>query len=182
MKDDNMNDNQIIIPQGWTYFAHRTNTERWDENPFEMKSIMVKKIMSVVTEREIYQDVSQYGKGGSKGYDRGNGRSFEIRTLICGLPYLRSLTDDMPIKTMMLKEFYYDRRNIGGAYGQRHHSIPEGEELMVLGIGTYDEVYNRAATIIWTIPKRFMDFYQAEINKDDNRVIDLGNAMDEKIR
>ena len=30
-----MEHEQILIPEGWTYFAHRTNTSKWDTNPFE---------------------------------------------------------------------------------------------------------------------------------------------------
>ena len=38
-----MEKNQIIIPEGWTFFAHRTNTDRWSEEPFDKQSIEVKK-------------------------------------------------------------------------------------------------------------------------------------------
>ena len=49
-----MDGDQILIPDGWTYYAHRTNTERWADDPFSMEAITVEKIMSVVTERDIY--------------------------------------------------------------------------------------------------------------------------------
>ena len=68
----------------------------------------------------------------------------------------------------MLKEYYYDRRNFGGCYGQRHHSIPTKEELIVIGVGNHDEVFNRDEKIIWTIPERFIEFYKKEI---ENRKI-----------
>ena len=29
-----MEHEQILIPEGWTYFAHRTNTSKWEKNPF----------------------------------------------------------------------------------------------------------------------------------------------------
>ena len=69
--------------------------------------------------------------------------------------------------------FYYDRRNLGGCYGQRHHSIPPKEELVVLGIGNYDEVYERDSSIIWTIPRRFIEFYKTEMQSGEYRIIDL---------
>ena len=168
-----MEDTQIIIPHGWTYFAHRTNTEKWEIDPFEEKSITLKRIMSVVTEREIYQEIEDYGIDHTLGFSSGKGEPFEIRCLICQLPYLRSMYDSMDIKNIMLKEFYFDRRNFGGMSGQRHHSIPEGEELVVLGIGEYDEAYDKEKKIIWTIPKRFIEFYKTEVERYQSRGISL---------
>ena len=168
-----MENSKIIIPEGWTYYAHRTNTERWEEDPFASNMIIVKKLMSVVTEREIYQELSNYGKNHLQGYSTGKGEPFEIRCLICDLQYLQSLDENDEIKNIMLKEFYFDRRNFGGCYGQRHHSIPFKEELIVLGIGTHDEVFDNDKKIIWTIPRRFLDFYIREIKREKNRVIDI---------
>jgi hypothetical protein len=165
-------ENQILIPEGWTYFAHRTNTARWDHNPFNDNSIKLKKLMSAVTERDVYQEVEHYGKAAKKAYSIGNGEPFEIRCLICNLPYLRTL-DSNDIKQIMNDEFYFDIRNFGGCRGQRHPSIPNGEELVVIGHSEYDEVSNSNSKIIWTIPKRFMDFYKQELNKGNNRKIDL---------
>lgn len=168
-----MDNNRIIIPEGWTYFAHRTNTSKWGDNPFDTDAIIINKIMSVVTEKDIYQELQDYGKNYLLGYSSGNGEPFEIRCLICGLPYLRTLDDNNEIKNIMLRQFYYDRRNFGGCSGQRHHSIPPKEELIILGIGNYDEVFNREENIIWTIPKRFLDFYRKEIEEKKNRVINI---------
>ncbi len=167
-----MDNNQaVVIPEGWTYFAHRTNTERWQEEPFSKTSIHLTKLMSVVTERDIYRELEDYGPDHYQGYSSGNGTPFEIRCLICNLPYLRTLSDDNEMKGVMLHEFYYDRRNFGGCYGQRHHSIPKDEELVVLGISDYDEVFKKRTKIIWTIPKRFIKFYKEEVNKNNNRII-----------
>lgn len=165
------NNQAVIIPEGWTYFAHRTNTDRWQNDPFSETAINITKLMSVVTENDIYLELKHYGSNYRQSYSFGTGMPFEIRCLICSLPYLRTLSDDNEMKTIMLKEFYYDRRNFGGCYGQRHHSIPEKEELFVLGVSDYDEVFQRSKKIIWTIPKRFIKFYQEELNKDNNRVI-----------
>ena len=163
-----MIESEIIIPQGWTYFAHRTNTDKWNENPFNKSEIEVKKLMCVVTEREIYHELNDYGKNYLLGYTSGKGTPFEIRTLICDLNYIQSLDKDSEIRKIMLKEFYYDKNNFGGAYGQRHHSIPSGEELIVLGVSNYDEVFERQSNIIWTISKRLLDFYNSETLKNNN--------------
>ena len=168
-----MEQSTIVIPKGWTYFAHRTNTSKWANNPFESNTITTNKIMSVVTEKEIYEEISQYSKKHKQGYSFGKGEPFEIRCLICDLPYLNSLDKESPLKKAMLSEFYYDRRNIGGCYGQRHHSIPPNEKLVVVGIGEYDEVYKQDKKIIWTIPERFIDFYKEAISKEDIRLISL---------
>ena len=170
-----MNDNQIIIPEGWTYFAHRTNTERWSENPFDSDMITINKLMSVVTESEVYQELSHYGKNYSFGYSSGQGEPFEIRCLICDLKCLNALDDNNELKRIMLKEFYYDKRNFGGCFGQRHHSIPPKEELVVLGIGNHDEVFDRDEKIIWTIPKRLLEFYKKEITEKQCRTIEIQN-------
>ena len=175
-----MKNSKIIIPEGWTYYAHRTNTERWEENPFEKDKIIVKNIMSVVTESEIYQELNNYGKTHFQSYNTGKGEPFEIRCLICNLRYLHSLDENNEIKNVMLKEFYYDKRNFGGCCGQRHHSIPPKEELIVLGIGTYDEVFDNDKRIIWTIPRRFLNFYKKEIEKEKNRVIEI-NRLDNQL-
>ena len=177
-----MKNDKIIIPEGWTYYAHRTNTERWTTNPFNEDIIIIKQLMSVVTESDIYQELNHFGPNHLHGYGTGQGESFEIRCLICDLPYLRSLDDSNDIKNIMLKEFYYDRRNFGGVYGQRHHSIPKGEELIVLGIGTHDEVFDNEQHIIWTIPKRFIKFYEEEIKKDNFRVIDIQELKNTKAK
>ena len=161
---------EVVIPKGWTYFTHRTNTNKWENNPMDSETIFVKRIMSVVTEDEVHQELLHYGKRHMQAFSFGEGEPFEIRCLICSLSYLQTLPDEN-MKNMMLKEFYYDRRNFGGAYGQRHHSIPPEEELLVLGIGNYDEVFEKEQKIIWTIPKRFYTFYQEEILKGNNRTI-----------
>ena len=166
-------DKQIVIPEGWTYYAHRTNTSKWANAPFDNIVIITDRLMSVVTESDIYQDLNRYGQNHLLGYSVGDGEPFEIRCLICGLPYLKTLSDDSEMKNIMLREFYYDRRNMGGCYGQRHHSIPPKEELVVLGIGNYDEVYDREQKIIWTIPRRFLDFYKKELEEKNNRVISI---------
>lgn len=175
-----MENDKIVIPEGWTYFAHRTNTDKWDEDPFDSDKITIKKIMSVVTEKEIHEELEMYGKDHLQGYSTGQGEPFEIRCLICALPYLQSLDDNDEIKSAMLKEFYYDRRNIGGCYGQRHHSIPPEEELIILGIGTHDEVFDSDKKIIWTIPRRFLEFYKEEIENKKIRAIDT-QEPDEKL-
>lgn len=165
------NNQAVIIPEGWTYFAHQTNTARWQNDPFIEKSINITKLMSVVTESDIYYELRDYGPNYHQSYNFGEGTPFEIRCLICSLPYVRKLSDDNEMKNIMLHEFYYDRRNFGGCYGQRHHSIPKDEELVILGISDYDEVFHRSKKIIWTIPKRFVKFYQEEVSKNNNRVI-----------
>ena len=167
-----MEQEQILLPEGWTYFAHRTNTSNWKNNPFNEKSITTSKLMSVVTEGDIYQELRRYGSDSIRSYCLGDGEPFEIRCLICLPVYLKNINDSK-IKDIMYKEFYYDRNNIGGAGGHRHHSIPKGEELVIIGFGDYDEVYDRDSNIIWTIPKRFIEFYEKELDKDDVRGIKL---------
>lgn len=176
-----MSDNQIIIPEGWTYFAHRTNTDKWEEDPFNEKVITIKRIMSVVTEHEIYQELMHYGKNHLQGFSVGKGEPFEIRCLICDPQHLRALDDSNELKNVMLKEFYFDRRNFGGCYGQRHHSIPPKEELVVIGISDYDEVFDKPTKIIWTIPRRFIDFYKEEVNNNKNRTIELNTNESNKM-
>ena len=166
---------KILIPEGWTYFAHRTNMERWSSNPFEMDVIDITKLMSVVTERDIYEERKNYGNSHRAGYSIGSGTPFEIRCLIGRLDYVSNMSDKT-IKNIMLKEFYYDRNNMGGAYGQRHHSIPKGEELVVIGIGNYDEVNESEKRIIWTIPRRFLKLYKEDLKKNNIRVIELNNV------
>ena len=166
-------DNKIIIPDGWTYYAHRTNTEKWTNNPFNDNLIKVNKLMSVVTESDIYQELNHYGKNHFQAYSMGHGEPFEIRCLICDLRHLRTMDDNNEIKQIMLKEFYFDKRNFGGCYGQRHHSIPKDEELVVIGIGNHDEVFDKEQKIIWTIPRRFIDFYKEEIKNNNYRTIDI---------
>lgn len=175
-----MNEDQILIPEGWTYYAHRTNTERWTDDPFSMEAITVEKIMSVVTESDIYQDLRHYGRNHLLAYSTGKGEPFEIRCLICDLQHVRTLDDDNDMKNIMLKEFYYDRRNFGGCYGQRHHSIPPKEELVIIGFGNYDEVFEKERKIIWTIPRRFLDFYKKELEKGNNRVIEIKKKTNSK--
>ena len=170
-----MSNNKILIPDGWTYYAHRTNTSRWSDDPFNTDVIVINKIMSVITESDIELELRRYGKNHLHGYSLGQGESFEIRCLICNPLYLRNL-EDSKIKDIMMKEFYYDRRNFGGVYGQRHHSIPPKEELVVLGIGNYDEVFEREENIIWTIPKRFLDFYKSELQKNNVRVLEINKS------
>lgn len=168
-----MKNEEIIIPEGWTYFAHRTNTSNWSENPFYEKSIVLKKIMSVVTEGDIYTELRRRGRDHIFGYSLGEGEPFEIRSLICTIPYISNMNDDNEMKKIMYHEFYYDKNNFGGMGGQRHHSIPKGEELIILGFGEYDEIYEKPKNIIWTIPKRFLEFYKKEILKNNYRVVSL---------
>jgi len=168
--------NNIVIPTGWTYFAHRTNTEKWSKNPFELETINIDRLMSVVTERDIHKELEDYGPNHFQCYSSGEGIPFEIRCLICNLPYLRDMDDNLDEKNIMLKEFYYDRRNFGGVGGQRHHSIPKGEELIVLGIGEIDEVFGREKKIIWTIPRRLLELYGKDIKKNGYRIISLAKT------
>ena len=175
-----MNNEQVIIPEGWTYYAHRTNTGRWQENPFNLESIITKKLMCTITEEDVKKEVSHFGNKRNSAYNFGGGEPFEIRTLICNLQYIRAMDDSNPMKDIMLKEFYFDRRNFGGVYGQRHPSIPKDEELVVIGIGNYDEVHEIEKKIIWTIPKRFIPFYTEEIKKNNNRVLDIN--LNEEIK
>ena len=113
-------------------------------------------------------------------YSTGKGEPFEIICLICDLQHVMALDDDNSMKNIMLKEFYYDRRNFGGCYGQRHHSIPPKEELVIIGFGNYDEVFEKERKIIWTIPRRFLEFYKKEIEKGNNRVIEIRKKQTQK--
>ena len=169
-------DDYIVIPEGWTYFAHRSNTERWKYDPSKEDTITTDRLMSVVTEHEVHSELAAYGKTHGRGYSSGSGTPFEIRCLIGRLDYVSNMSDKT-IKNIMLKEFYYDRNNMGGAYGQRHHSIPKGEELVVIGIGNYDEVNESEKRIIWTIPRRFLELYKEDLKKNNIRVIEL-NSVD----
>lgn len=168
-----MENDKILIPEGWTYFAHRTNTSRWPEDPFSKKSIITNKVVSVITEHDIYKDIEDYGKNKLLAYALGKGEPFEIRCPICDLSYIRSMPEGTEIRDIMLKKFYFDKKNFGGERGMRHHSIPKNEELIVIGIGNYDETYERESKIIWVIPKSYVDFYKEEIKKGNNREIGL---------
>ena len=167
----------LNIPEGWTYFAHRTNTDKWEGNPIDNGSIHIKKIISAITENDIKQDVRHYGKDNIKVYSIGKGNPFEIRCLIPSLAYVRSFEGNDDIQNIVLNEYYFDKNNFGGARGQRHPSIPKGEELKLIGIGNYDEIYENESTIIWTIPKRLMEFYKSELAKNNNREISLINPL-----
>ena len=166
-------DDYIVIPEGWIYFAHRSNTERWKEDPSKQEIITTDRLMSVVTEREIYSELAAYGRNHGRGYSSGNGTPFEIRCLIGDIRYVRAMDDSNPLKNIMINKFYYDKNNFGGCAGQRHHSIPPKEELVVIGIGDHDEVFDKDALIIWTIPRRFIDQYRTDIKKGNNRLIGL---------
>ena len=107
----------------------------------------------------------------------GNGEPFEIRCLIPSLAYVRSFEGNDDIQNIVLNEYYFDKNNFGGVRGQRHPSIPKGEELKLIGMGNYDEIYENESTIIWTIPKRLMGFYESELAKNNNREISLINPM-----
>ena len=168
-----MDYNKIMIPEGWTYFTHRTNTANWSESPFDMESIVTNRLTSAITERDIIYDREHFGPNHLNVYTTGKGIPFEIRSLICNLDLLRSIPDDNSLKQIMIKEFYYDRNNFGGERGMRHPSIPKGEELIVIGIGNYDEIFEREANIIWTIPKRFLKYYISELGKNNYKEIEL---------
>ena len=84
-----MQNEQILIPKGWTYYAHRTNTEKWSSNPFNEKVIVINKLMSVVTEKEIYQEKNHYGVNHMQAYNVEKGEAFEIRCLIYDLQHLK---------------------------------------------------------------------------------------------
>lgn len=168
-----MEQKNIKIPKGWTYFVHRSNTERWNENPFELDTINIRRTMSAITERDVYRDIDHFGYRTHVGYTTGKGSPFEIRSLICDLQYLREMDDIVPEKEMMLKCFYFDRKNFGGMQGQRHPSMPTGEELVVIGIGNFDEAYKNEKKIIWTISSRFIDFYKKELLSNGYRIISL---------
>ncbi len=174
-----MNNDQILIPDGWSYFAHRTNTSRWDTNPFATDVITTNKLMSAIIESDIYYDLKTYGKDHLNSYNIGQGEPFEIRCLIPRLSHVRTMDEDDPMKNIVLKEYYYDKRNFGGAYGYRHPSIPPKEELAVIGIGNHDEVFDRESKIIWTIPKRFIEFYRKELQNGNVRTIDLNKYEEE---
>ena len=166
---DIMDQEKIIIPEGWTYFKHRTNTARWNKSPFDESVITINKLMSVVTERDIYQELRHYGQNHLQGYSIGSGEPFEIRCLICGLSYLNSMNANNELKEIMLKEFYYDRRNFGGCCGQRHHSIPKGEELVVIGIGNHDMIYfdKNSTNRCFAVSETNIPFWQ-ELKETDN--------------
>ena len=169
----------IIIPDGWTYFVHRTNTAKWDTNPFTSETIKLNKLMSTKTENDVLDEVKHFGRKNIVGYSNGQGEPFEIRTLICSLNYLKNVEEDL--KNIMYNEFYFDRMNLGGARGQRHPSMPKGEELFVLGYGNYDPEHGCERKIIWTIPSRFLSFYKNEIEKDNNRYVGLNVLTDNKV-
>jgi len=172
----------INIPEGWTYFAHRTNTSRWNVDPFSLDVIHLDRLMSVVTENEIHNELNSYGRSHNLGYTSGEGTPFEIRSLICTMPYIRTMSDDAPEKEIMIKQFYYDKNNFGGAYGQRHHSMPKGEDLIVLGQGRYDEVFDTERNIIWTIPRSLINLFKRDLQTKELRTIpiDNPNTMEEK--
>ena len=170
---------EIIIPEGWTYFVHRTNTDKWQTDPFNGESIKLNKLMCVVSEKEVHREIEHFGKIGGTTYSNGNGQPFEIRTLICELPYSKTI-EDKELSDLIHKKFYFDRMNFGGAYGMRHPSIPKGEELIILGYGEYDPEYECEKKIIWTIPKSLYTFYQKEIEKGNNRYVGLSVPTDSK--
>ena len=162
---------EVIIPEGWTFFSHNTNSERWNEDILNISEIVVNpnKVMSVITERDIYDYYQHYGNRANFVYSGGKGTPIEIRCLICD----RNCLDSLPfeIKELMSTKFYYDRDNFGGAYGQRHHSIPQGEKLIVLAVSDIDNINGAEKHIIWAIPISYIDYYEAEVNKGNNRII-----------
>ena len=139
-----MENEEIIIPEGWTYFAHRTNTSNWSENPFYEKSIVLKKIMSVVTEGDIYTELRRRGRDHNFGYSLGEGEPFEIRNLICTIPYISNMNDDNEMKNIMYHEFYYDKNNFGGMGGQRNWEICV--KSMVL---EWQSIWQKVRLLVW---------------------------------
>lgn len=164
----------VLIPNGWTYFVHRSNTDHWNEEDLYKNIIKVKEdnLMCVETERDLYDYITISGKEAYleiPAYSYGDGIPFEIRCLIPRLEQTPVLPED--IKEQVLSKFYFDNDNYMGEYGRRHPSIPAGEELAVLGRSTVDNMFNNERNIIWVLPTRFKDFYVEEIRKDNNRVI-----------
>lgn len=163
--------NEIKIPLGWTFFSHNTNSERWNEDIAIKSEIIVnpKHVMSVITEEDIYGYYRQYGNRANMSYNNGKGIPIEIRCLISDRKHLEFLPSD--IKEIMHSRFYYDRNNYGGVYGQRHHSIPKGEKLIVLATSDKDDISGIEKLIIWTIPESYKDYYDSEVKKGNNRII-----------
>jgi hypothetical protein len=164
----------VLIPNGWTYFVHRSNTEHWNEEDLYKNIIKVKEdnLMSVEKEEDLYDYIRTYGENAYMEvppFSYGDGIPFEIRCLIPRIEHAPFVPED--IKEQMISKFYFDNDNYVGEYGRRHPSIPAGEELAVLGRSTVDNMFNNERNIIWVLPTRFKDFYVEEIRKDNNRVI-----------
>jgi len=170
---ENMENEHLLIPEGWTFFAHRSNTARWNENPFNKDIIKTDRLISVVTESDIKYDIEIRGKSRILGYTSGDGEPFEIRCLMCSYSYMKTMSDDNPLKSIIHNEYYFDKNNFGGAGGQRHHSIPKNDELFVITHADYDPEYERESNIIWVIPKRFINQFKEDLQKGNNKMVPL---------
>lgn len=159
-------DENVFVPEGWTYFTHRSNTKRWEGLEFEkVKNITVSKTMSAITEDDVYRDIAHYGREHRPGYTSGDGKPFEIRVLIPKLETLKTIGDPV-IERYIYNNFYFDRLNIGGVQGKRHPSIATDEILDILKFGQFDEAYQRNGNILWAVPESYKLFYIGQRNND----------------
>lgn len=180
MAQNNKMHEQPVIPIGWTYLAHGSNTGRW--KPDEVgKDFVVTSPLCCVTKQDMETDKRHGFKGSVYTYSAATANPFQIRVLFFKNIVRYRMPDCAQVEKELSEETIHDITKYYSYQGWRHPAVPSKTKLVKIAQTDYDEVYDRSGqTIYWYVPEKYMDAYKKAVAKE--RAPNLLVALKDKNR
>lgn len=151
-----------VLPDGWTYLIHGSNTSQWNKNILKEDSFVVKgnEAGLYCVEREKAIENEKSGSNVSELHSEINSKegesAFEIRCLI--YKDLRRKKDREEFEGKLTSEEIEDINNyhINKPY---YPAIPNKTKLIKIATTEFDEITNTEKEILWYVPEDYLQHY-----------------------
>lgn len=158
-----------LLPNGWTFMIHGSNTSQWNKEVLNSDSFVVKGneagLYCVEKDKAIenQRNGSNVSKMHSEKNQKEGEKNIEIRCLIYKdlrrqkdrEQFLGKLTDE---EINVVNEFHTNK--------PYYPAIPNGMKLIKIAQTEFDEITQEDKDIIWYIPEKFLEHYQEDCGLD----------------
>lgn len=165
-----MSKTEVKIPEGWTYFIHGTNSDKWDINLDVLDNFIATSAISCISE-DVAKEEKDEGANTTKDYSRGKGKPFEIRCLIYR-DCIRHI-DKFGLKSRLsakeidrIAKYYFKNAFFG-----RHECIPKNTRMIKIAKSDKDELTGEDKKVFWFVPEEFYDRYLEDCERFPDRSV-----------
>lgn len=156
-----------ILPEGWTFLIHGTNTSQWKEEQIQADVFIVKNrieagLFCVERDKAIknQKDGSNVSELHSKIKEENGEKDFEIRCLI--YEDLRMKQNQEKIKSKLTEEEIKDITNYH-VLRPYYPVVPNNTKLIKIATTEFDDITKVDKKILWYVPEKYLQHYMEDI-------------------
>ena len=166
-----MNRTEVKIPEGWTYFIHGTNSDKWNINLDVVDNFITTSPISCISEEKAKEEQRQ-GANTTKDYSRGKGKPFEIRCLIYRDCIRQIDKYDLKSRLSVQEIDRVAKYHFKNSFFGRHECIPKNTRMIKIAKSEIDKLTGEEKKVFWFVPEEFYDRYLEDCEKYPDRNVE----------